>query len=54
MGHNTYYVQTQNAPQNPQQQIPQQATQQFEQHQPQHMNNGNIHPLGVPLRQHTP
>lgn len=51
MGHNTYYVQTQNPPQ---QQIAHQPTQQLVQQQPQHTNDGNIHPLGVPLRQHTP
>lgn len=56
MNHNTYYVQTQNPPQNINHQMPPQQgqpQQQFVQQTQNVPNNGNIHPLGVPLRQHT-
>lgn len=52
MNHSAYYAQSQNAQQNFVQQLPVQvqSSQQFLQ-QP---NTGNIHPLGVTLKQHTP
>lgn len=56
MNHNTYYVQNQNPPQNINHQMPPQQgqpQQQFVQQTQNLPNNGNIHPLGVPLRQHT-